>query len=592
SMKASDQRYQELMENVPGGVAIADNDNRFIYVNPAFLRILQYDRDEIIGMSVFDTIIPEHHNKLKDESQKRSGGVSSTYDVTMLTKYGERRTTTLSAVPYRDDGGQVIGSIGLFIDNTERNLALEALSKSEQHYHELIENVPGGVAIADNDNRFIYVNPAFLTILQYEKDEIIGMSVFDTIIPEHHNKTIDESQKRRGGVSSAYDVTMITKYGERRTTTLSAVPQRDENGQIIGSIGLFIDNTERNLALEALSKSEQHYRELISQLPVGVALVTPDERLELVNEALATILGVPLEDLHMKRFTDFMDQHAIEKILHQTKTRQLGHSSVYEVDITQPSGNRRTLRISAAPNKNDEDVIVGTLGIMEDITIQKRNEQIRLLQEKEIELYETLLMHDLRNDLAIVVSYVEAVQLITQLDDEPAVFMKSAVATIMRISNLLSGFGRPQELKERNLLQYLQFLADEAVEAYEQLTMNIESTENAYDMNIAAGTLLSLVFQNLIRNTVQHVEDSPEIEIDIKRKQNMAQIIIRDNGTGIPPQIRSQLFQRGVSTKGESGGLGLHLCKEILTSKGGSIKLLPPEEGQGAAFLIEIPILS
>jgi len=241
---------------------------------------------------------------------------------------------------------------------------------------------------------------------------------------------------------------------------------------------------------------------------------------------------------------------------------------------------------------NDNGDIVGTLGIMEDVSEQKRNEQLLLLQEKEIDLYGSLLRHDIRNDLGIVASYIEAVTLLTQLGDEPEIFMNSALSIIMRISNLLSGFGRPQELKERNLREYFHFIADEAMGSYEKLTVSIETNENANDVTIAAGTLLSLVFQNLIRNTTQNVKDSPEIKMYIQRRHNIAQVILQDNGTGIPPEILDRLFQRGVSTKGESGGLGLHLCKEIMNSKGGKIELLPPEEGQGATFLIEIPILS
>lgn len=582
-----------ILESAYGGILVVDKDGKMLFSNEKFVGmwnihddLLKTKDDSKLLEHVFDQLVNPKEFLDKVQDLYNSSDESIDFIELIDGRIFERISHPLSKNTPKS------GRVWRFRDVTEDRITKTSMRASDQRYRELMDNVPGGVAIADNDNRFVYVNPAFLRILQYEKDEILGMSVYDTIIPEHHSRMIDESRKRVSGISSSYEIVMITKNGDRKITSLSAVPQRDDSGQIIGSIGLFIDNTERNLALDALSKSEQHYRELISQLPVGVALVALDEKLELVNEALANILGVPLEDLHMRQFTDFMSLEDTERIHLQTKSRLRGDSSIYEVDIMQPSGNRRTLRISAAPNMNDDGVIVGTLGIMEDVSEQKRNEQLLLVQEREIDLYGSLLRHDIRNDLGIVASYIEAVMLLTQLVDEPAVFMNSALSTIMRISNLLSGFGRPQELKERNLQEYFHFIADEAMESYEKLTISIETNENADEVNIAAGTLLSLVFQNLIRNTTQHVKDSPEIKMSIQRRHNMAQVILQDNGTGIPPEMLDRLFQRGVSTKGESGGLGLHLCKEIMNSKGGKIELLPPEEGKGAAFLIEIPIIS
>ena len=72
---------------------------------------------------------------------------------------------------------------------------------------------------------------------------------------------------------------------------------------------------------------------------------------------------------------------------------------------------------------------------------------------------------------------------------------------------------------------------------------------------------------------------SSEVQIDIR---------VTDNGLGVPKEFQDTLFARGTSSKGEAGGLGLHLCKQIIDRTGGSIDL---EKGtKGATFQITLPV--
>ena len=235
--------------------------------------------------------------------------------------------------------------------------------------------------------------------------------------------------------------------------------------------------------------------------------------------------------------------------------------------------------------------LVGTLGIMEDITEQKRNEAIRQSQEKEISLYGSLMNHDIRNDLCIAMSYIDATKMLTsELNEDSIGFLESAIYTIERVSNLLAGIGQPADVVETELVALLERFAQEACMTNKGLTIRVLPDTNILKTKVAAGSLLALVFHNLFTNAVQHAGKNTNVEIVVTKEDDIAKIIYSDDGPGIPDTLRRSLFQRGVSIKKASGGLGLHLCREIMKIKGGSIELLPQEENQGASFLITLPL--
>jgi signal transduction histidine kinase len=108
---------------------------------------------------------------------------------------------------------------------------------------------------------------------------------------------------------------------------------------------------------------------------------------------------------------------------------------------------------------------------------------------------------------------------------------------------------------------------------------------------IRPGILLPLVLENLLRNTADYAGDDAIITIRLGLVERNLLITYRDDGPGIDEKIRSKIFQKGVTTKGEGKGLGLYLSKRIIESYGGTIELLVSKTQRGAAFLISVPVL-
>jgi len=590
ALRISEIRYRSIVESAGVGITIVDTEDQILEANKRFQEYVGYSLDELKQMKISEFSYPDDAEKDAILFEEIQEGKRDSYHMEkrFVHRKGETIWTNLTVSVVRNQREEIELVVGITEDITERKKTEEALLASEQRYRELLENLPAGVGISGFDEQLTFVNPAFCEIYGYERDELIGMNVLDTIAPEDHERILSETEKRKTDEKSMYEMPVIRKDGSRRDVRISAVPHRDEKGEIDGTIGLITDISETKRAQESLIASEKRMRSLIEQLPLGVAIANLTERFELVNQAMAEMLWQEKGKLIGSNIINFLEPTYLSKMRDETENRKFGVKSTYDVEMIRTDGVKRNVRITAAPNYDSQGQVIGSIGIFEDNTEQKRNEAIRTQQETEIDLYGSLLRHDLRNDLGLILSYVEAVQMLMQSPEEEVLsFLDSAIASIERMADLLRSFGRPQDVREVDIVEFIREIADEAQEAEKGLQINVSYEEDASAVALTAGSLLALVFMNLFRNAAQHAGEKPQIEIRVSEKEEQLNIIVSDDGPGVPEELQDRLFARGTSSKGEAGGLGLYLCRQILERTGGSIELL--KDKKGAAFHLAIP---
>ncbi|MFK7818474.1 MAG: sensor histidine kinase [Planctomycetaceae bacterium] len=103
------------------------------------------------------------------------------------------------------------------------------------------------------------------------------------------------------------------------------------------------------------------------------------------------------------------------------------------------------------------------------------------------------------------------------------------------------------------------------------------------------------ILSNLVKNGLEahagHPQESPTIWLSSKRKgATTAQLSVRDNGAGITKESQAKLFSFGYTTKQTGHGFGLHSCSNDAISMGGSLSARSDGVGQGAEFVLELPI--
>ncbi|NQS98274.1 MAG: PAS domain S-box protein [candidate division Zixibacteria bacterium] len=154
-------------------------------------------------------------------------------------------------------------------------------------------------------------------------------------------------------------------------------------------VGLLVDRlfvnfiTERECAEKALRVSEEKYRMVVENQGEGIGIMDLEERFVFCNPAGEKIFGVEPAQLLNRNLEEFISPENYKFIKQQTKKCLAGQKSIYEIEIIQPSGEKRQLLITATTQKDSDEQVIGTFGIFRDITERKRaeEERERLIQE-------------------------------------------------------------------------------------------------------------------------------------------------------------------------------------------------------------------
>ncbi len=333
-----------------------------------------------------------------------------------------------------------------------------------------------------------------------------------------------------------------------------------------------------------LKESEEKFRSLVENSPAVIFLTNLEGEIYFTNKGIS---GLSKEEILRSSILDFvkpMFHNRINEVIKQVV--QKSRTVTLEVQSASPGNDMEYLELHLAPIRRDEKV-TSLIGIVSDITVRKRFELELLNAYKDLELYAALLHHDIGNDLQVIMSSYELAQTQLPKDSELGSTLRMVGVAVNRIADLLALLHIPME-EEKVIVTLLEHLGQRAQQIHSNLTVVIESDPKARSLYTSSGRLLPLVFENLFRNAAQHAGPNPTVRVTVTPVSDHVQIDIIDDGPGIPSELLPKLFQRGISSTGT--GLGLNLCKRVLEAYGGSIELLKPQKGQGAAFRVLLPL--
>jgi signal transduction histidine kinase len=225
------------------------------------------------------------------------------------------------------------------------------------------------------------------------------------------------------------------------------------------------------------------------------------------------------------------------------------------------------------------------------VTQLEEHKQFLEQGQREVEVYTSVLTHDLGNDMQIVRGHIELLNETMSVPMDKESYMTTSLAVSERMSRVIKLFSVVGKASEYDFLETLQTMANRAKHASGGTNVSLLIEPAIRSTEIRPGILLPLVLENLLRNTADYVGESAVVTIRLGLVEKQLIITYRDNGPGIDPRIRHRIFLKGVTTKGEGKGLGLYLSKRIVESYGGTIELLDETDRKGAAFLISVPVL-
>jgi diguanylate cyclase (GGDEF)-like protein/PAS domain S-box-containing protein len=209
-------------------------------------------------------------------------------------------------------------------------------------------------------------------VLAYVTDQLKDPQAFIQKVQELYAQTEAES----------YD---LVEFKDGRIFERYSAPQYMQ-GKAVGLVRSFRDITERVQSEKALLESEERYRTLIENQGEGSAFVDAEENFVFVNPAAESLFGVPRGSLVGMNTKEFLTPDQMAVVLAQTAKRRMGEKGTYELEISRPDGDKRSILVTAAPQFNSEQVFLGAWAIFRDITERVKAEEALKKQQQELQI--------------------------------------------------------------------------------------------------------------------------------------------------------------------------------------------------------------
>ncbi|MFW9900208.1 MAG: PAS domain S-box protein [Candidatus Thorarchaeota archaeon] len=215
-LRESEEKYRNLVENAHEGVWAVDENDNTIFVNPKLCEMLGYTREEIMSKNLHYFLESPMIDLINSYRERRGQGLKDTYELEFIKKDGTILSTIINASPILKENGEFKGSFAFITDITKRKIAEQKLKESEARYRNLIESVPFSIALIDQQGKLIYCNPALEKLINYSRDELIGIEFknLPAINPEYVPLLLRRFQRvLKGEILSPLDMELYKKDG-------------------------------------------------------------------------------------------------------------------------------------------------------------------------------------------------------------------------------------------------------------------------------------------------------------------------------------------------------------------------------------------
>lgn len=373
-------KYRLYFERSPLPYQSLDPDGKILEVNPAWLELLGYSNDEVIGEPFLNFLAPLDQKVFKEHlSSLEKSGRTENIHFKLKHKSGREIIILLEGSCEFDDKGNIKRTYCILKDVTREHFLQES-------YQSLIEHSTQGYGILQK-GQIVFANSALGIMTGYTEQELLELS------PEKVHQLFHPEAREW-----AWDVILscLTKPGKSEKIS---IPWMKKNGEVVWADTVInqitfqsvpavqftlTDITLRKEAQKRMENSETRYKQLFESVPIGLYRSAPDGTWVDLNQSMVKLLGYPNKKALLKINISNLYVNPEDEERWFQEISETGVVKEYETELYRYDGSRIWVLDNTKSVFDDSGTLIAYEGGMQDITDQK---QTQILLEESEEKY-------------------------------------------------------------------------------------------------------------------------------------------------------------------------------------------------------------
>lgn len=373
-----------MAANMREAVIAYDMDRRLIYINPAFEQLTGYSAEELRELEFLHYIHPDDRVAILPEWDRLShGGLLCDQEYRVRTRAGQIRWASAAWHPIRDREGRQIGHLGTEVDITERKLA-EAERLHDAELFQAVLDIQQAVAATGLDSH------AVMHLIAERSQRLTGAS---GVILETASRNAPAPRLHLGVVDASASVLTVELADNQQTLGVLKIVSKTPHaftdrhtkalrvlgglaGAALGHAAAYEGRQHRlEERTQSLHDSEQRFKQLVDVAQEGIWVTDNHGIITYANPRMADMLGQQNGTLLGRQVSDFIDPSSRPHALRLLSEGIRGPTERRELRLRRTDGSTLWALASASPVSRQDGTVVGTVGLLTDITDHKQVEE-------------------------------------------------------------------------------------------------------------------------------------------------------------------------------------------------------------------------
>ncbi|HVU64668.1 MAG TPA: ABC transporter substrate binding protein [Phycisphaerales bacterium] len=374
-----------VTDTLPVYISYVDADERYRWVNRRYEEWFRCPREQIIGRRISDLFPPEVYAEAREHIARAMAGERVRFTSHLTSPHGKRQVRDVMFLPRRGPRGENLGFFVLVNDVTAQREAEEEARESVRRFRSVFENAGAGIGLTGPDGRFILVNDRFCSMTGYDRRTLLTKAFRDITHPDDLSENTSLFDDLVAGRADAYslDKRYLRPDGSEWWASVTVSVERDSGGKPGCFIGVVQDISPRKRAEDALRTSESRLRQAQHVGKLGMLDWNLATNELIVSDETRRIFGLTKEQpTSVDALVGHLHPDERERVVKSLSDAAAGIARHdLEHRVLRPNGDVVHVRAIAELLSEGPDKPVRLLGIVQDITEAKEQEQARRRSE-------------------------------------------------------------------------------------------------------------------------------------------------------------------------------------------------------------------